>query len=83
MKQTVYVDPITGDDTNDGLSEQTPVRTIARGREIAVKTHAEHLRVFDGAFSSWLTKELAKEDKEEYAIGALARRPLRRQHRRC
>jgi hypothetical protein len=62
---TVYVSPINGDDNNDGLSEQGPVRTIARARAIAINTNAEDIRVFDGAFSSRLRVELEKETKKK------------------
>jgi len=63
MKKTVYVCPIKGDDRYDGLSERLPVRSIARAREIALKTKADEIRMFARSTSSWMTEEPAKENR--------------------
>jgi len=63
MKKTVYVCPIKGDDKYDGLSERLPVRSIARAREIALKTKADEIRMFARSTSSWMTEEPAKENR--------------------
>lgn len=62
---TVYVSPLSGDDTFSGLEQDKPVRTIERARAIAAQANAEEIRVFDGAFSSRLKVELEKAVKEK------------------
>lgn len=63
MKKTVYVCPIKGDDKYDGLSERLPVRSIARAREIAVKTNADEIRIFAVTHRSWISAERASENR--------------------
>jgi len=63
MKKTVYVCPIKGDDKYDGLSERLPVRSIARARDIAAKINADEIRIFAVTKSSWISEELANEEK--------------------
>jgi hypothetical protein len=62
---TVYLSPLNGDDAYTGLEQDKPVRTIERARELAAKSNAEEIRVFDGAFSSRLRVELEKVAKKK------------------
>ena len=61
MTKTVYLSE-HGDDKNDGLTDNTPVRSAAHAVKISIKNQAQEFRVLGtGAALARLNAELATE----------------------
>ena len=64
MAKTVYVSE-HGDDKNNGLTDQTPVRTAAKAVKISIKTGGQDFRVLgSGSMLERLNAELETERKK-------------------
>jgi hypothetical protein len=64
MAKTVYLSE-QGDDKNDGLTDETPVRTAAKAVKTSIKFGAQGICVLgSGAMLERLNAELAEERKK-------------------